>query len=123
MRCGGPHYFGFGRWWIGLRHQRHAGLGDAGLFKRDARQTRSKILRPKIGVVPHLHGENTLAAIDKLNYAKSIDPEVASKANKYIAAYKGSVPQKSTAFALGYKEGDRYTIGCWINESVVMNFY
>lgn len=63
------------------------------------------------------------AAIDKLNYAKSIDPEVAAKANKYIAAYKGYLPQKSTAFALGYKEGDRYTIGCWINESIVMNFY
>jgi tetratricopeptide (TPR) repeat protein len=63
------------------------------------------------------------AAIDKLNYAKSVDAEVTSKANKYIAAYKGRVPQKSTAFELGYKEGDKYTIGCWINESVVMKFY
>ena len=63
------------------------------------------------------------AAIDKLNYAKSIDPNVSSKVDKYIAAYKGSVPQKSTGFALGYKDGDRYSIGCWINETVVIKFY
>jgi len=75
-------------------------------------------------------GENSIeknavywAAIDKLNYAKSIDVEVTNKANKLIAAYKGSVPQKSTAFALGYKEGDKHRIGCWINETVVLIFY
>ena len=63
------------------------------------------------------------AAIDKLNYAKSIDPNIASRANRLISAYKKAVPQKSTAFALGYKEGDKYTIGCWINETVVIKFY
>lgn len=63
------------------------------------------------------------AAIDKLNYAKSIDPSISNIANQYISAYKKAVPQKSTAFALGYKEGDKYTIGCWINETVVIKFY
>jgi len=63
------------------------------------------------------------AAIDKLNYAKSIDAEVTNKANKLIAAYKGAIPQKSTGFAIGYKEGDKYRIGCWINETVVIIFY
>ena len=63
------------------------------------------------------------AAIDKLNYAKSIDPEVAGRANKLIGAFKKAVPDKSTAFALGYKEGDPVKLGCWINENVVVKFY
>jgi tetratricopeptide (TPR) repeat protein len=63
------------------------------------------------------------AAIDKLNYAKSIDPEIASRANKLISVYKKAVPDKSTAFALGYKEGDPVKLGCWINENVVVKFY
>ena len=63
------------------------------------------------------------AAIDKLNYAKSIDPESADKANRLISAYKKAVPQKSVGFGLGYKDGDKYTIGCWINETVVIKFY
>ncbi len=63
------------------------------------------------------------AAIDKLNYAKSIDEEVAGRANKLISAYKKACVDKSTAFALGYKEGDPIQIGCWINESVVVKFY
>jgi hypothetical protein len=63
------------------------------------------------------------AAIDKLNYAKSIDPEIAGRANKLISAYKKAVPDKGTAFALGYKEGDALQLGCWINENVVVKFY
>ncbi len=63
------------------------------------------------------------AAIDKLNYAKSIDPECTNKANQQIAAYKKALPELSTAFALGIKEGDKINIGCWINETVVVKFY
>ena len=62
-------------------------------------------------------------AIDKLNYAISIDPESAKRANQLIAAYKKAVPDKSTAFALGYKEGDKVNVGCWINETAVVKFY
>jgi tetratricopeptide (TPR) repeat protein len=62
-------------------------------------------------------------AIDKLNYAKSIEPEVTSRANKLIAAYKKACVDKGTAFALGYKEGDSVTVGCWINETAVVKFY
>ncbi|GAB5556707.1 MAG: hypothetical protein SchgKO_09200 [Schleiferiaceae bacterium] len=63
------------------------------------------------------------AAINKASYAKSIDSSVANIANKLIAAYKKSVPDKSVAFQLGYKAGDTYTIGCWINETVTIKFY
>lgn len=63
------------------------------------------------------------AAIDKLNYAKSIDASVAGRADKLAASYRAAAPNKSTAFQLGYTEGQKYTIGCWINETVVIKFY
>lgn len=61
--------------------------------------------------------------IDKLNYAISVDPDCAKRANQLIAAYKKAVPDKSTAFALGYKEGDKVPVECWINETAVVKFY
>lgn len=63
------------------------------------------------------------AAIDKLNYAKSIDNSVSAKANKLIAAYKKQVPNKSVVFQLGHEAGEKYTVGCWINETVTVTFY
>lgn len=63
------------------------------------------------------------AAIDKLNYAKSIDASVSSDANKLIAAYKQQVPGKAIVFNLGHVAGDTYTIGCWINETITVVFY
>lgn len=62
------------------------------------------------------------AAIDKLNYAKSVDPGLASKANRLIAAYKKQLPNKSVIFQLGHVEGEKYTIGCWINETVTVAY-
>ncbi|AEV31104.1 hypothetical protein Oweho_0082 [Owenweeksia hongkongensis DSM 17368] len=62
------------------------------------------------------------AAIDKLKYAKSIDPSMANKANKLIAAYKGQLPDKSIIFQLGKKEGDKYSIGCFIGETITVDY-
>ena len=62
------------------------------------------------------------AAIDKLKYAKSIDPEVAGQANKLISSYKKQLPEKSVIFTLGVKEGDKHTIGCYINETITVDF-
>lgn len=58
------------------------------------------------------------AAIDKLQYAKSIDGDVAGKADRLIAAYQKQFPDKGVSFQLGKKDGDKYTIGCWINETI-----
>ena len=63
------------------------------------------------------------AAINKLSYARSIDPEIADKATKLISAYSKAVPDKGVAFQLGYKEGDQVRIGCWVNETVTVKFY
>ena len=63
------------------------------------------------------------AAINKLSYARSIDPSIADKAAKLISAYSQQIPDKGISFQLGYKEGDKITIGCWINEAVSVKFY
>lgn len=63
------------------------------------------------------------AAINKLSYARSIDPTIADKAATLIAAYSAAVPDKGVAFQLGFKEGDKINIGCWINETVSVKFY
>lgn len=62
------------------------------------------------------------AAIDKLNYARSIDPEVAAKCAKLIAAYEKQLPDKAISFQQGKKEGDKFTIGCWINETITAHW-
>lgn len=63
------------------------------------------------------------AAIDKANYAASIDPDVKTKANKLVSQMKKRLPDKAIAFQLGSKEGDTINIGSWINESVIIKFY
>ncbi len=62
------------------------------------------------------------AAIDKLQYAKSIDASVSGKANKLINIYKQQLPDKGVSFQLGHTSGEKYTIGCWINETVTVSF-
>ena len=63
------------------------------------------------------------AAINQCAKAKSVDPSSASKANKLIEAFKKGVPQKSIAFQLNYTEGQKLSLGCWINETVTIKFY
>ena len=49
--------------------------------------------------------------------SKNMDSSVAELANKKIASYSKYLPTNEDAFFNGYKEGDTYTVGCWINES------
>jgi hypothetical protein len=62
------------------------------------------------------------AAIDKLEYARSIDKSVSGKAARLISAYKKQLPAKSVIFQLGHVEGEKYTIGCWINETITVAY-
>ncbi len=63
-----------------------------------------------------------LAAMDKYNYAKRIDGEVAGDANRRIANYRGSMPIKSEAFQRGHNAGDKIQVGCGIGETVTLRF-
>lgn len=59
-----------------------------------------------------------LAAMDKYNQAKSIEPSLAGEVNDKLSHFYGSVPDKSEAFMRGYSEGQTLNCGCWIGESV-----
>lgn len=61
-----------------------------------------------------------LAAVDKYSYAKSIDSEVASEANKKIGGYAASRPEKGDLFQRGLSEGQSYKVPCWIGETVTL---
>ena len=62
----------------------------------------------------------TWPAIDKWQQAKRIDAAVAGKANKLINTYTQYMPTKSDVFQRSLKEGDTFTVGCWINESTTI---
>lgn len=63
-----------------------------------------------------------LAAIDKYSYAKSIDPDVASDANKRINNYQSSLPLVEEGFQRNVSAGDRVSVGCGIGETVTVRF-
>lgn len=59
----------------------------------------------------------TWAAIDKWQYAKTIDPSVANEATKLINQYSAFMPSVEDIFQRNLQEGQTYSIGCWIQES------
>lgn len=62
------------------------------------------------------------AAINMANRAASVQPDLTAKAESLNASFRKNVPDKSIAFQFNYKEGDSYTVGCWINERIVVRF-
>lgn len=58
--------------------------------------------------------------IDKLQRAKAVDPSVTEEANRFIGTYSRYTPAANDLFMLGYKAGDRITIGGWIGESTTI---
>lgn len=61
-----------------------------------------------------------LAAVDKFNIAKKVDPSVAEEANQLINQYAKYYPNKEDAFFEGYTDGQSYNVGCWISESTTI---
>lgn len=59
----------------------------------------------------------TWPAIDKWLQAKRIQPDLAPQANKLINRYTQYMPSKSDIFQRGIKEGDSFSVGCWIQET------
>ncbi|MFZ4425612.1 MAG: hypothetical protein ACOYOO_00505 [Saprospiraceae bacterium] len=55
-------------------------------------------------------------AIDMWNRARSVDPASAAEANKWIGRYAQYMPNKEDIFQRNLKAGDRFYVGCWIQE-------
>lgn len=60
------------------------------------------------------------AAIDKYEYARSIDASVAEAAAKRIATYEDYAPDKTLTFQHGKLDAKTVQVGCWINEEVTV---
>lgn len=60
------------------------------------------------------------AAVDKYNKAKSVDPSIEQVANERIYSYSRAFPALERLFFHDLKEGDSYTVGCWINETTTV---
>jgi len=58
----------------------------------------------------------TWPAIDKWRKAKAVDPEAAGEANKLINKYRQYMPSVEDIFQRQLKEGDSFTVPCWIQE-------
>jgi tetratricopeptide (TPR) repeat protein len=59
----------------------------------------------------------TWPAIDKWNYAKSIDASVAKEANDLIRTYSQYMPSVEDLFQRGIREGSPFKVECWIQEN------
>ncbi len=70
---------------------------------------------------PALNKCTYFVVIDKLQRAKAVDPSVTERANELISTYSRHTPQAKDLFMLGYKAGDRITIGGWIGESTTIS--
>lgn len=60
------------------------------------------------------------AAVDKYMRAKQVDPEVAEIAQSRISTFSQQFPNSETIFFYDLKEGDTYTVECWINEKTTV---
>lgn len=63
-----------------------------------------------------------LAAMDKYNYAKSIDSSVSSESNSRISKYRSSMPSQDEGFMRGVKAGQKVKVDCWIAEKVKVRY-
>ena len=59
-------------------------------------------------------------AIDMWARAKSVDPSCAAEANKWINQYSQFMPNREDVFIRNLKAGDRFFVGCWIQESTII---
>jgi tetratricopeptide (TPR) repeat protein len=59
-----------------------------------------------------------VAALNKAQRAAAIDPSISSSAKKSIRSYRANVPSKKVIFTAGVTPGTKYSIKCWIGETV-----
>ncbi|MCE5204905.1 MAG: hypothetical protein LLF80_02195 [Porphyromonadaceae bacterium] len=69
---------------------------------------------------PEKAGLVYLVAVDKLQKARAVDPNVAAKANSLINRYSGAFMDTETAFMMGIKPGETVFIPGWIGESTTV---
>ncbi|SHM82208.1 lipopolysaccharide assembly protein LapB [Polaribacter sp. KT 15] len=59
-----------------------------------------------------------VAALNMARKASSVDPSISSRARKYISIYRQNVPSQKDIFNATATPGGKFTIKCWIGETV-----
>jgi len=59
-------------------------------------------------------------AVDKYKKAKQVEPDLTELANERIKRYSVYFPSKELLFFYALNEGDKYKVGCWINEETTV---
>ena len=60
------------------------------------------------------------AAVDKFIRARTVDPSSATEANNYVRTYSVYFPSSEEIFMQGFKDGESYRVGGWINENTTV---
>jgi len=65
-----------------------------------------------------------IAAINQYRQARSVSTNatVQENASQRIGTYRGHLPKTEDAFFYGYTKGQSYTVGCWIGETISIEF-
>jgi tetratricopeptide (TPR) repeat protein len=77
---------------------------------------------PKCGDIDFQQRHIFWVAVDKLQRAKTVDPDVATTVDPMIRQFSQHFPKKEDAFFHGINEGDAVSVGCWIGESTRARF-
>ena len=75
---------------------------------------------PKCGEEAFEQAHVYLVAVDKLQTARRVDPDVARTVDERIRTYSRHFPNRDEAFFRGLSEGATLRVGCWINESTTL---
>ncbi|MBC8321674.1 MAG: hypothetical protein H8E34_13225 [Bacteroidetes bacterium] len=60
------------------------------------------------------------AAVDKYKKASSVEPDLAESMANRISSYQKYFPSTELLFFHNINDGDKYEVGCWINESTTV---
>ena len=61
-----------------------------------------------------------VAALNMARRASAVDPSISSRARKYINTYRANVPSQKDIFNATAVPGGKFTIKCWIGETVTI---
>jgi hypothetical protein len=80
------------------------------------------VLGPKCGEDDFEQRQVYWVAVDKLQKAKAVDPEISNLIDPQIRTFSQNFPKKEEAFFRGITDGAAVNVGCWINENTKARF-
>lgn len=93
------------------------GWGKPYMFIGDLYASSGKLCGPGTGWDSQIV---TWVATDMWDKARDVDPDFTAEATQAINRYRQYYPKTSEGFMRGYKNGDSFSVGCWIGASTTV---